>query len=364
MNEKVSIITVVYNGADTIEQTIQSVLGQTYKNIEYIIIDGASTDGTQEIIGKYQNRIAYFISEKDKGIYDAMNKGIEHATGDVIGIINSDDWYEIDAVEKAVSTLNKYEADVIYGRIFCGARPEEMSLVPIYLLETLWYHMAISHPSVFVKKSIYDIYGLFNIKYKIAADYELMLRLYSNNVKFAFIDEVLAYFRTGGISQTLMYEMYMEEFSIACEYIGRCENRKEVMKILSQTGEHVVFNYELEKNPFVLSELLNNYFSADVSNIVIFGTGKWGIKCYYTLQNTNINIEYFIDNHKSEQALFGKKIRKPDDIIPGNKYILIAVANDTDEIVNQLKDLGEKNYVTIGRLRRELWDERRNIIGL
>ncbi len=100
---KVSVITVVFNGAGTIEQTIKSVLGQTYKNIEYIIIDGDSTDGTQEIVEKYGESIACFVSEKDNGLYDAMNKGISYATGDIIGIINSDDYYAVDAVEHVVN---------------------------------------------------------------------------------------------------------------------------------------------------------------------------------------------------------------------------------------------------------------------
>lgn len=112
---KVSIITVVYNGAGTIEQTIKSVLGQTYKNIEYIIIDGASTDGTQQIVEKYVDKIAYYVSEKDEGLYYAMNKGIGKATGEIIGIINSDDWYDINAVKNIVGLFSKKDAEVVYG---------------------------------------------------------------------------------------------------------------------------------------------------------------------------------------------------------------------------------------------------------
>lgn len=101
-NYKVSIITVVYNGAKTIEQTIQSVLNQTYENIEYIVIDGASNDGTQALVEKYVDNISYYISEKDNGLYYAMNKGIRKATGDIIGIINSDDWYGENAIKDIV----------------------------------------------------------------------------------------------------------------------------------------------------------------------------------------------------------------------------------------------------------------------
>ena len=110
----VSIITVVRNARKTIEQTINSVLSQTYKNIEYIIIDGASTDGTQEVIKKYENQLTYSVSEVDQGLYDAMNKGIQHARGDIIGIINSDDWYECNAIQKVVDVFEKCDTKLVH----------------------------------------------------------------------------------------------------------------------------------------------------------------------------------------------------------------------------------------------------------
>ncbi len=112
---KVSIITVVYNGIAHLEQTIQSVLNQTYDNVEYIIIDGGSTDGTVELIKKYEESIAYWVSESDGGIYDAMNKGISNATGEIVGLINADDWYETGTIEKVVETFQNSEVDVVHG---------------------------------------------------------------------------------------------------------------------------------------------------------------------------------------------------------------------------------------------------------
>lgn len=353
---KVSIITVVYNGEDTIEQTIQSVLGQTYKNIEYIIIDGASSDGTLKVVEKYKHSIACCVSEPDKGIYDAMNKGINYATGDIIGIINSDDWYERDAVEKTVAVFNANEADVVYGKILYGESADDMIPYPVYPIETMWYQMAVPHPSVFVKKHIYNRYGLFDLQYRIAGDYELMLRLYSSKVKFTYIDELMAYYRTGGVSAIHAKETFIETLRISCKYMKKSEN-KEVIRRLSEVGERKMFDYELEDNPVVLPQLLSKHFLTQLKKIVIFGTGKWGIRCYQALQNSGVEVAYFLDNKKSGEEEYGKSVRKPDDTVNETRYILVAVEKGVEEIEDQLESLGEERYVTIGRLRHEFWND-------
>ena len=127
-NYKVSIITVVYNGAKTIEQTIQSVLNQTYENIEYIVIDGASNDGTQALVEKYVDNISYYISEKDNGLYYAMNKGIRKATGDIIGIINSDDWYGENAIKDIVDHFRENDVDLVYGQMITISENEKENI--------------------------------------------------------------------------------------------------------------------------------------------------------------------------------------------------------------------------------------------
>ena len=198
---KVSVITVVYNSVDTIEQTIQSVLNQTYKNIEYIIIDGLSTDGTQKIIEQYLDCIAYFISEKDNGIYDAMNKGIKLAKGQLIGIVNSDDSYELDTVEQVVTHFGNNRYEVIYGmqRIYLDG--EEKTVV-IYHHEFLPQQM-ITHPTCFVTRETYEKFGVFDTQYHSAADYDLMLRYYkSGEVVFTPVYRVLSNFALGGMSSS------------------------------------------------------------------------------------------------------------------------------------------------------------------
>lgn len=210
---KISIITVVFNGAKTLEQTIVSVINQTYKNIEYIIIDGGSTDGTVDIIKQYEDRIAYWVSEPDKGIYDAMNKGIDVATGDIIGIINSDDYYDSNTVEYVVGGFQISNADIVHGNIILvlpdGCVYAEYS-PPKVIKNLIWHDMAFYHPTCFVKKSIYKKYGAFSNSYKIAADYELLLKFYLNGVCFFYLEKDVAYFRLAGISD-LSAELGMRE---------------------------------------------------------------------------------------------------------------------------------------------------------
>jgi glycosyltransferase involved in cell wall biosynthesis len=161
----VSIITVVYNGQQYIEDVIKSVLNQSYKNIEYIIIDGGSTDNTLAIIKKYENQISYWISEKDEGISDAFNKGIQRSKGEIIGIINSDDWYEKDAVEKVVAKIK--DADVVYSDMQLWKNDEKDFIVKGDH-QFLTKEMTVNHPSVFVRKECYTQFGLFDTQYELA----------------------------------------------------------------------------------------------------------------------------------------------------------------------------------------------------
>ena len=201
-NPLITIITVVYNGEKHLEQTIQSVINQSYKNIEYIIIDGNSTDKTLDIIKKYEKNIDFWVSEPDKGIYDAMNKGIKKARGEYIGLLNSDDYYEQNAVELVVNQINKNaQTDVFFGNIYLiNYHLPEKQLQTYKKGKKLEKTFSIWHPTVFVKKTTYEKYGYFDQTYKIAADYELMLKFYKKRCKFFYINEVITNFREGGFS--------------------------------------------------------------------------------------------------------------------------------------------------------------------
>lgn len=353
-NFKVSIITVVYNGAKTIEQTILSVLEQSYKNIEYIIIDGLSTDGTQNIVKKYQDSIAYFVSEKDNGLYEAMNKGIQKATGEIVGIINSDDWYAKDAIESIVNYFEQYEVDFVYGDVTLvdqNGRERPNIKKPI---DHIWFQCIIQHPGVFVKRSIYEKYGCYNTKYKIAADYDFMLRLYSQNVRFEYIDKVITNFRTGGISSRLRWQAEDEAYMISKSYINNCPHKAEAILMLEEVRKWHYFEIEISNKKEMLSELLCQYFNQKIDRISIFGTGIWGERCYDILKCCGIEIEYFVDNNPSKwnQVFHGIEVVSPVELRIRKANILIAVKEDWDEIKQQLGRLNNRNlkYVSIKEL--------------
>ncbi len=187
---KISIITVVRNNKESIKNAIDSVLNQTYKNIEYIIIDGESTDGTVEIVRSYRDKISKFISEPDSGLYDAMNKGISLATGDVVGILNSDDFYIDDQViQRVVKEFEVKDVDSVYADLVF-VKPVNLDKTVRYydsskfILSKFAYGWMPAHPTFFVKKDIYEKYGVFITDLKIDADFYILIR-------FMFINKIL-----------------------------------------------------------------------------------------------------------------------------------------------------------------------------
>lgn len=198
-NPLVSIITVVYNGAEHLEQTIQSVLSQNYQPIEYIIIDGGSTDGTLEIIKRYAGSLSYWKSEPDHGIYDAMNKGIQRAHGELIGIINSGDWYEPHAVKITVETLDQND-EIVYGMLRMIHNEQEFQITR-YSHTFLDLNM-IPHPSSFITKTCYELLHYYDDSYRYSADYDFMLKASRSGIKFKPMNHVVANFRLGGLSST------------------------------------------------------------------------------------------------------------------------------------------------------------------
>ncbi len=204
---KVSIITVCYNSSETIESTIQSVISQNYSNIEYIIVDGLSTDDTLKIVERYKNKIAKIVSEKDNGIYDAINKGIDQATGDIVAILHADDFYtNANVISTIVDSFIKQNIDTVYGDLQYVERIDTTIvkrnwISGSYRKENFLKGWMPPHPSFFARKQCYEKFGNFNTDLKSAADYELMLRfLYKNNCSVAYIPQVLVKMRVGGKS--------------------------------------------------------------------------------------------------------------------------------------------------------------------
>lgn len=203
---KVSIITATYNSERTIKDTLTSVKQQSYKDVEHIIIDGASTDKTINLLDLYGHQ-GPKVSEADNGIYDAMNKGVTIAGGDIIGILNSDDFYsDTRVIEKVVKAFEDSDCDAVYGDLVYIDSKQSNKVVRKWIAgdynKNLFYNGWMPpHPTVFIRKEVYEKYGLFKLNFKSSSDYELLLRLmFVKNIKVGYIPEVLVHMRTGGQS--------------------------------------------------------------------------------------------------------------------------------------------------------------------
>ena len=239
-----TLITVCLNAKNTLERTITSVRNQTFKDFEYIIIDGGSSDGSLEIINSNRDIIDIFHSGKDEGIYDAMNKGISLAKGEFIGIINSDDWYEVDALANIYLEAKRHPNAVIHG--LCRFYNQNVLSYIIGYHHSSLPNNAICHPTCFVPRFLYDQFNCYDTKYKIAADYDFFLRLFLANVPFVYVEIIIANFLLGGTSSSdlvrleainirykhrqITFKRYMalmiyNSFYIAIHYLNRLKNR-------------------------------------------------------------------------------------------------------------------------------------------
>jgi glycosyltransferase involved in cell wall biosynthesis len=226
---KITVITVVYNSVSTIEKTIQSVLAQTYKNLEYIVIDAQSTDGTLAIIDKYKDKIQIVISEKDEGYYDGLNKGINLASGEIIGALNADDRFtsndileKIAQVFKSNPNLESIIGDIAFAnninkisRYYSGAN---------FKPSLFKWGIMPPHPSFYCKKNTYNNLGLYIPNFKLAGDFELMLRyLWKNKISFKYVPMLMVYMQKGGKSTGSLFTNFFvnnPEVIKACKMNG------------------------------------------------------------------------------------------------------------------------------------------------
>ena len=332
-NLKVSVITVVRNGAQTIERTIQSVLKQKYNFIEYIIIDGNSTDGTQTIINKYIDRISYFVSEPDNGIYDGMNKGILKSTGDIIGFLNSDDWYEDDAICKIVDNFAP-DVSVVSGQIKYIKNNRIEFETKAKSIECIWKEMPVMHPATFVRRELFNKYGLFDTGYKIAADYDFLFKLYINKVKIISFNDSIVNFSEGGVSTSYLIKTIKESNSIREKYYNNILCKEDIIKLNHIALETAYFNELISKKPGIVKDYIRKKVGI---NICVWGCGYVGEKIIDCLRDSSVNILCIFDNNPLlwEKSKWNLIIKNPD-ILKKDKYIVLIAAFDSKDIEKQL----------------------------
>jgi len=261
---KISIITVCLNSADTVTDTLESVLSQTHRPLEYLIVDGVSTDGTLHIIEEYRSKFASadidfsVISEKDKGIYDAMNKGIQSVSGEVVGIINSDDLYFSGDVLECVrdSFLSDQKPGLVYGIMsqIDGSGLETSAYRTNYDYYLLDYRRGSGggqHPTVFVKKSLYERIGLFDIGIGLAADYDFLIRAKKSGAKFLAVNKIITKFRLTGATGSLSpisYLKYVQKVQLKNQLISPTQAKKDLLYTLMMERVFKFFARKIAKN--------------------------------------------------------------------------------------------------------------------
>lgn len=358
---KVSIITVCFNADDTIEQTIRSVFAQTYKDIEYIVVDGMSTDITLDIVNKYKHMIAHIISEKDSGIYDAMNKGIKIASGDIIGILNADDWYESDAVENVVRCFEQSDAEIVHGDVnYIWASGKTQRSV-YENNNSLWHSMVVKHPAAFVRKEIYEKFGVFDTSYRIAGDYEFVLRCYSNGVRLHYLNKILTNFRMSGISNVQNALCTKETDDIALRYITKSPNEKEVHNAIRLRDKRTSFISIIEDDSCDITKSLGHLGICPDSKIVIWGSGVWGERIVKKLLSQKIYVEYIVDTDCEKIGTIIQEIEvKEPDQISKEHIVIVAVSKPDNYLLTKIEKYRNENIriVTFKELEEQVLADR------
>lgn len=352
---KITVITVCLNSAETIEKTVQSVAAQEYPGLEYIVVDGGSTDGTLDILKKYDSVIDKLVSEPDKGIFDAMNKGIGMATGDVIAFLNSDDWYEQDAIKIVEEAFHGSSCDCVccdnyvvrkYGdTVYYNGTQEPVC--------NLFFRMIYFHSAIFCKKKFFKKEGNFNLKYKIAADYEWFLRTVRQGAKIHTVHKPVFTFSYGGISSVNEIACGKEAREIALlhlppgmqEYKDKIEDRfREV--ILCATDYTVLH----EKFLKILGD----------ETIILWGAGVRGKQCAEWFYKMGLRVDAIVD---SNQELWGKtdkmiKIHPPRILRNKASNLIITPDDHAEDIREMVRNMAnEKLHVYVLKLLcREIAD--------
>lgn len=354
---KFSIITVCLNCISTIEKAIKSVISQDYKELEYIIIDGGSTDGTREMIQQYERFLAHWVSGPDQGIFDAMNKGIGLASGDVIAFLNSDDWYVDGAVRCVAETFAAQNCDIVCGNNYVIRKDGtsyyyDASGRPF---DDMFINMIYYHSAVFAKKEYFRKDRNFDTWYKMAADYDWMLRAMKQGAKLYHIEKPLFYFCYGGISSVNEIACAREAKQIARKHLPA---EKEALRPrIDERFQQVVINVSLEKRKEKILEGDLEYLKQELSflfseeaPVYIWGAGKLGKECIQWFSSAGIQMAGIIDSdcRKWGSSLCGILVSDPEKLAKEGKCkVIISTEIYKDEILRRLQEWDRRDEMEI-----------------
>ncbi len=345
---KISVITVSLNAEKTIERTICSVLRQNYENLEYIIIDGDSSDRTVDIIRKYNDKLSYWISEPDEGLYYAMNKGLRVATGDYVIFLNSDDYFASDALNQTKRFLDNEDVDVFYGDIIACKESGESEAIHPWPLDSLRWCVPFCHQAVFMrrKEGLY-----FDTQFRIAADYNMLFEMYMKGAKFAYMPFVVSHFSMCGISSDY-YKANLEIIDIACRIMNKYDQDKHIFR--SQVIKQLVrienrHRVEMGTNHVQVAEYLIKK-SENTGKIIVFGSGHIAERYIDIALKYGLKVDYIVDNDKNKWGLsiFDIEIKSPEMLHKEKDCILyVATERYVDEILCQIDELGLDETVKV-----------------
>ncbi len=350
MNYKslISIVTVCLNSVQTIERAIISVINQNYSDVEIIIIDGGSTDGTVDIIKKYDQFISRWISEPDKGVYYAMNKGLKKATGEYVCFLNSDDWFEPNVLKNVADFIMTTGADVIYGdynEVTGDGLKTRIGAKPISYINV---DIPFCHQSAFVKK---NRISCFDESYKIAADYKLFSEMYNAGYTFRYIPLPIVNFRRGGLADKNENITREEIYSIALKNLT-ASHKKAI------TYGPILLNYivSYEYNQRIKNGYINNHVESFVSSkipmqqdIIIFGTGEIYRKYRSIISSFGCRVKYCVDNNvKKVNTIDGKDVFLPIKLKEEeNLAVIVLTENYCFELREQICRMGISESIDI-----------------
>ncbi len=328
---KVTVVTVTYNAEQFLEQTIKSVIEQGYPNIEYIIIDGASSDETVKIIKKYGKHISYWVSEPDSGIYEAMNKGIDRATGEWINFLNAgDSFVEKNTISKVVKEMHE-DVEIIAGDIFYVENDKKTYKASARLEDKL-KGMFCSHQAMFTKIGLMRKYR-FNTAFKIAGDYDFALKCAMNQHRFKFISLPVANFLADGLSETNRLFAKVEDLFIQSKYI---KNKDEIFNLFSYS---FIKSQDTSSNSYLFAHLMNSFYkwldTLDLSKTyLLYGYGHIGKIVY---ENLKPSIKAIVDRSYKDLSSPDLTIYNPSDIADFEfDHIIISVLGREDDITKYL----------------------------